>query len=81
MKIIIKCTSCGNEITLNPYGDGNLLDMRRSLTGNGFTLSTPDIDLSGNIEEIEDISEVEAEIRSIRIDCDNCDNYIELGDF
>ncbi len=81
MRIILKCTSCGNEILLNPYGSGNLLDLRESLTGNGFTLSTPDIDISVVLEEIEDLSDVDVEIRSIRIDCDNCGDYIELRDF
>ncbi len=81
MRIILKCTNCGNEILLYPYGSGNLLDLRDSLTGNGFTLSTPDIDISGVLEDIEDLSDVDVEIRSIRIDCDNCGDYIELRDF
>lgn len=51
------------------------------LNQQGFTVNTPDIDKNGDLEEYEDIDDIDVEARSIRINCDNCDDYIVLEDF
>ncbi|MBZ9635511.1 hypothetical protein [Clostridium sp. FP1] len=75
MKIQIICEKCGNFIELKSNQNGNQVQLWR-MRNNGFNADTPTIDVSGDLNEITDIEEVESELKEIRINCEKCGDYI-----
>lgn len=80
LKIAIKCPNCNKYCELESDTMGKTLNMN-NFYHNGFTISTPEIQLSGDIEDISDIDDIDSELVSVRIDCQECGNYIELRDW
>lgn len=80
MSIIIRC-DCGNILELKPKMDGHQFYLDNEIRNSKFTLSSLDIELSADLEEIEDLDEIEVSLGGIRIDCDKCNDYIVIEDF
>lgn len=75
MKIQVICENCGTYIELKSTQNGNQVQLWR-MKNKGFTAVAPVIEVSGDLEEITDIDDVETELKEIRINCEKCGDYI-----
>lgn len=75
MSLAIVCENCGKIAILKPYQKSNQVYLNQA---EGFTISSVNFEKSGDIEEITDIDEVEVEVESIVITCENCGNYLTI---
>ena len=79
MSIIIRC-NCGNLIELKSNKQGHQISLNDELN-NKFSTNNLDVNLDGELEEIEDLSDVDVELGSIRINCNKCGDYIVIDDY
>lgn len=77
MKIQVICENCGKFAELKSTQRGNQVQMWK-LQEHGFSVDTPSIELNGDLEEITDIDEIEAELKEVRFNCSYCGDYIVL---
>ncbi|MFW2500422.1 hypothetical protein [Clostridium diolis] len=80
LQIQIKCPNCNKYCELESETLGHTLNMN-DFYQNGFTIGNPEIEVDGDLEEITDIDDVETTLKSVRIECQECGNYIELEDW
>lgn len=78
MKIIVKCENCGNEVEINPVTVGRVAYFTQCLEENNFFVFDTEIDVSLQQDVVTDEDDVDAQLKEIRIDCRNCDDYIIL---
>lgn len=77
MKIQIICERCNAIAELKSNQNGNQVQLWR-LKDQGFRADSPLIELDGDLRNIEDIDEISAEFKEIRINCLECGDYIVL---
>ena len=78
--ISIKCPNCNKYYELASELNGKMISMNEFYQ-NGFHVNTPEIELDGDIENLEDLDDINSELKSIRIDCENCGEYIVLEEW
>ena len=78
MRVIVKCEKCGNEISVGAVTSGNVAFWGQELSDGGFYLNNVKIDVCLEQDVVSDIDDVKAKLKEIRIDCNNCGNYICL---
>lgn len=80
MSIIVRC-GCGNLVELKSDMVGHQVLLDSKLTRNNFRLSSPSVELNGDLEEIKDLEEIGVQLGNIRIDCGKCGDFIEIEDY
>lgn len=70
----IKCPMCKKYFEIESETYGNTINMQE-FYNNGFIINTPDIEIDTDVEDIDD---VEGELRSISIHCKECGEYVSL---
>jgi len=80
MSIIIRC-NCGNLIELKSDMPGHQIQLGSALIDNDFRLDSPDVELDGDLEEIEDLDDIDVSLGGIRINCNKCGDYIVIEDY
>lgn len=76
MKVMVFCEKCNSAVELTPQNNGqhaSMDDIRDKFRIYEMTLEYD--------HEVDEIDEVTATIKDIRIDCKNCGEYIVLNDF
>lgn len=76
MKVIVLCEKCKSAVELIPKTYGQHASMRD--IEDNFKVSEITLDYDHSVEEIDDVT---ATVDDIRIDCNNCGEYIVLKDF
>lgn len=79
MKIIVECQKCHNRVEIEPETRGNVAYFERELAANNFTIYNTYIDIDLQKDVVSDADDVDAALKEIRIDCDNCGEYICLS--
>ena len=77
MKVIIKC-DCGNCMEVEPETDGQIAYFNRELEAHNFYIGGQEIDKELLSDTVDDIDDVEAKVKELRIDCRNCGKYMVL---
>lgn len=80
MSIIVRC-GCGNIVDLKSDRNGHQIQLRSTLIDSDFRLDSPDVELDGELEEIEDLDDIDVSLGSIRINCNKCGDYIVIEDY
>lgn len=78
MKVIIECEKCGNKVEINPETLGKVAYFEQRLLEHNFTIYNTTIEAELQQEMVSDPDDVETTLKEIRIDCDNCGEYICL---
>ena len=79
MKVIVECKNCHNRVEIESETFGKVAYFERDLAANNFSIYHIDIDKDLQSDVISDADEVDATLKEIRIDCDNCGEYICLS--
>lgn len=79
MRIIVECKHCHNRVEIESETFGKVAYFEQELITHGFTMSTPSIDIDLQQDVVTDADDVDATLKEIRIDCDNCGEFICLS--
>lgn len=77
MKVIIEC-ECGNRVEIDPATRGQVAYFSRVLRDHTFNLYDAQIEKNLDYDTVTDSDDVSVKLKEIRIDCQNCGNYIVL---
>ena len=77
LKMIIQCPDCKKYLELESDRNGRMIYVN-NIDNNDFTFEKPEITVSGELEELSDVDDVDRELDNIRVTCNNCNNYIVL---
>lgn len=78
MKVKVKCENCGNEVDILPVTIGKVAYFGQELRKHEFYIDGTDINVELLEEAVDDPSDVETNLREIRITCRRCGEYICL---
>lgn len=78
MKVVIECENCGNKVEITPETIGKVAYFERRLLDHNFTIYGTTIDVELQQDTVSDTDDVETTLKEIRINCDNCGEYICL---
>ncbi|MBO0997390.1 hypothetical protein IOC57_06440 [Bacillus sp. SD075] len=76
MKVQVICEVCNKLVELVPLTNGQHADIGK--IESDFRIQEIELDMDYNVDEID---EVTAEVKELRIDCNSCGNYIVLNEF
>ena len=85
MKVLVICEKCEKVVELIPQTNGQHAYLSPNLINSNFRVSDVIIDCSSS-DDITDILDfddidVDKDLKEVRIDCQDCGDYITLTDF
>lgn len=79
MKIIVECKNCHNRVEIESETFGKVAYFEQALMAHNFSIYNTDFDIDLQQDAVSDVDDVDVTLKEMRIDCDNCGEYICLS--